>query len=169
MAEGVASLLCHDLATARKYYDVNRGVTSAWRTRKILSQKMEVCETSSGVCAKRSLERNATTTTAANTTPTLTSTTTTTNSTTTTSQSEAGPSRDSPFNIKKNFEKLKTNKLTPKEKFLTIIKEAGPVRLSFENLSKGRNTPQLKARRAKIIKSYESILAANIRMIQDEE
>lgn len=41
MGEGIASLLYHDVATAKKYYDVTRGVSAARRTRRILATKME--------------------------------------------------------------------------------------------------------------------------------
>lgn len=39
MAEGIASLLSHDVTTAKKYYDVNRGVSAARRTQRIRLKK----------------------------------------------------------------------------------------------------------------------------------
>lgn len=134
MADGIASLLCHDVTTAKKYYDVNRGKTAATKTRLTLSKKMIVAKKRIQATAKkldraRSLAPTTRSTAMSKTTSSTPTPTSTTTSSTTAADSEAAGPSTARFELAKLLENLKDQKLSPRDKFVQIVEKAGPVRL----------------------------------------
>lgn len=174
LVEGIASLLCHDVSTAKQYYDVRRGISAAMKTKKTLTQQLRVTTQQEEPPAEEmepatSLAGPTTTTTleptTTATTPAMSSTPTT--CTTTADTERAGPST-ARCDLESLLEKLQEQKMTPKEKFLIIFEMAGPVRLPYKTLQIFLNASQRKNGRARNTKLYESVLASYKVNTQDD-
>lgn len=166
MAEGIASLLCHDVATAKKYY-VNRGIAAARKTRLCLTKEMQVRTQEPSrpppepLDPETNLPGSPTTTTEEETTAASTPEempSTTTFAPTDADREAAGPSA-AEFVLEHFLEQLHAKKLSPREKFLRIVQKAGPVRLTYDTLKVCLSGSQRKNGRARNMQIYESILA----------
>lgn len=152
IAEGMASLLCHDVSTAKKYYDISKAMTSAKRTQfniaKVMSAKKHRTEPPTEINAGGNLEDVRSTTTSPATTS-ITSPATTT----TTTKMETGSS-GADFNLTAFLGKLKLQKLSPKLKFKSIFEKFGPINIPFETLALCLTPSQLKNGRARLKKTF---------------
>lgn len=153
-ADEVASLLCHDPSTARKYYDLTKGMSAATRGYNKISESLTSPGSDLNPTTDEENENDDITTTAVTTLQTISSTTTTKSSQ---PDSEACSSTGE-FSLDKLIEELEKSKMTPREKFLKIFEKIGPVPLPYQIYVKALNVSQKKTSKARIASYYSNAL-----------